>query len=88
MADIKKIKIGSTTYDIAVSSIDKVAGLREILNDLSAEHAVEGNVLVIGESSQGTTSATPITKIQVAEGTYKIKDPEASRIIEIVDLTA
>lgn len=82
---IKKIKIGNTTYDIAVDSIDKVAGLRELLSD---QHAVEGNVLVIGESSQGTTSATPITTIQVAEGTYKIKDPEASRIIEIVDLTA
>lgn len=85
MADIKKIKIGSTTYDIAVSSIDKVAGLREILE---GHHSVEGNVLVIGENSEEELVATPITKIKLADGTYKIKDPEASRIIEIVDLTA
>ena len=82
---IKKIKIGNTTYDIAVDSIDKVAGLREILE---GHHSVEGNVLVIGDSEQAEAVSTPITKIQVAEGTYKIKDPEASRIIEIVDLTA
>jgi hypothetical protein len=81
---IKQICIDGTVYDIAVGSIDKVVGLREILDDLAVEHSVEGNVLVIAESAEGTVSSTPITKIQVSDGTYTIKDPGAPRTSDVV----
>lgn len=81
---IKQICIDGTVYDIAVGSIDKVVGLREVLDDLAAEHSVEGNVLVIGESAEGAVSSTPITKIQVSDGTYTIKDPGAPRTSDVV----
>ena len=81
---IKQICIDGTVYDIAVSSIDKVVGLRDALDDLAAEHSVEGNVLVIGESAEGIVSSTPITKIQVSDGTYTIKDPGAPRTSDVV----
>jgi hypothetical protein len=78
MADIKKIKIGNTTYDIAVSSIDKVAGLRERLKD---HHSVEGNVLVIGESTGSENEATEtITQIKgINNKIYNIEDTGAAR---------
>jgi hypothetical protein len=75
---IKRVEIGNTTYDIAVDSIDKVDGLREELIRLETEHqmhSVDGNVLVIGEESDNSlTATTTLKQVQVGNALYNIKD--------------
>ena len=75
---IKKIQLGTTTYDLAVDGVDKVDGLEERLSKLEEGHSVSGTTLIIGEEP-GTVleSMTKLTKIQVGEAVYDIKDPKA-----------
>ena len=71
---IKKIKIGTTTYDIDVE------GLEERLSKLEEGHSVDGTTLVIGESENATDATTAISQVQVGTGVYDIQDAGAVRI--------
>ena len=75
---IKKVQVGTTTYDLAVNGIDKVEGLRAELDRLEADHqmhSVDGQVLVIGEESDNSlTAKATLEQVQVGTALYNIKD--------------
>jgi hypothetical protein len=79
---IKKVKIGTATYDLAVDGVDKVDGLEERLSKLEDEcHSVDGTTLIIGgeeatlpESPGSATQA--ISEVLVGNTVYPIKDTE------------
>ena len=86
MAKIKKVKIGSTTYDLAVSGVDKVEGLEERLGKLEDGHSVDGNVLVIGaDSTPSATTKAVVSKVHLEDGTYDIVDNVHQNIIVLAD---
>jgi hypothetical protein len=80
---IKKIQLGTTTYDIAVDSVAKVDGLEERLSKLEEGHSVDGTTLIIGESSDNAGYATEaLTSVLVGNTIYNIKDTNTNQTIK------
>ena len=72
--EIKQIKVGNDTYDIAVNGVDKVAGLSDRLRDIVevAEGKARTVVASAGISSPSFTPDVMISQLNSQEDTIDL----------------